>query len=574
MRMSQLFAPTLRETPAEAEVISHQLLLRAGFIRRSSAGVYHYLPLGHRVLQRIMAIVREEMNAAGGQELLMPIIQPAEIWLQSGRWHVYGDELFRLKDRHQRDFCLSPTHEESITDLVKNNVSSYRDLPMLLYHITNKYRDERRPRFGLMRGREFIMKDLYSFDRDEAGLHESYMKMYQAYMNIFRRCGLTFRPVEADPGAIGGTGGSHEFMVLAESGEAEIVYCDACDYAANTEKAECKPQVTAGLPPLPAEQVATPGQKTIEEICNFLKVAPADTIKTMIFRADDDLVMALIRGDREINEVKLKNLLDCLDLRMATEEECREVSPGGAGYLGPVGIKDIPIYADPEVMALTRAVAGANAPDAHLIHVCPGRDFTVKATADLRLVQVGEPCPQCGAPLKKARGIEVGQVFKLGTKYSKALNCTFLDEKGQENLMVMGCYGVGVSRTMAAAIEQNHDGNGIVWPMAIAPFQVLVVPVSNKDAAQMEAAEAIYKELNAKGIDALLDDRAERAGVKFKDADLIGIPVRITVGNKLASDGVVEVKLRRGGEQFTAPREDVVAQVQALIREQMEATAG
>ncbi|MBC9783456.1 proline--tRNA ligase [Heliobacterium chlorum] len=567
MRMSQLFAPTLRETPAEAEVISHQLLLRAGFIRRSSAGVYHYLPLAQRVLQKIMAIVREEMNAAGGQELLMPVIQPAELWLESGRWNVYGDELFRLKDRHQRDFCLGPTHEEIITDLVKNNVTSYRDLPLMLYQIANKYRDERRPRFGLMRGREFIMKDLYSFDRDEAGLHESYRKMYEAYTNIFRRCGLKFRPVEADAGAIGGTGGSHEFMVLAESGEAEIVYCDACEYAANVEKAECKPQNQPGKPALPMEKVSTPGQKSIEDVSNFLKVNPTDTIKTMIFRADDQLVMVLIRGDREINEIKLKNKLDCLDLRLASEAECLEVSPGGTGYLGPVGIKGIPIYADLEVMTLTRAVVGANEPEAHLIQVLPNRDFSVTEVADLRMIQAGEPCPQCGAPVKKARGIEVGQVFKLGTKYSKSMGCTYLDEKGQEQLMVMGCYGIGVSRTIASAVEQNYDANGIVWPVAIAPYQIVVVPVSNKDAAQMEAAEAIYKELQQKGVDVMLDDRAERPGVKFKDADLIGFPIRITVGNKLASEGLVEVKLRNNGDQFNLTRGEVTDKVVSLIQQ-------
>ncbi|MDD2421095.1 MAG: proline--tRNA ligase [Heliobacteriaceae bacterium] len=567
MRMTQLLMPTLRETPAEAEVVSHQLLLRAGFIRRSSAGVYHYLPLGQRVLRKIMAIVREEMDAAGGQEILMPIIQPAELWLESGRWHVYGEELFRLKDRHQREFCLGPTHEEIVTDLVRHNVRSYRDLPLLVYQIANKYRDERRPRFGLMRGREFIMKDLYSFDRDEAGLEESYHHMYTAYSNVFRRCGLTFRPVEADAGAIGGTAGTHEFMVLANSGEALVVYCAACDYAANVEKAECsfEPPVDPELP-LAMTKVATPGQRTIAEVASFLQVLPAETIKTMVYLADDKLIAVLIRGDREINEVKLLNYLGCLDLRLATEAECQAVSAGGAGYLGPVGLKDVPVYADQEVMGMMRAVSGANEPDAHYVNVCPGRDFAVEGVTDLRLVQSGEPCPHCKTALTTARGIEVGQVFKLGIKYSKALNCTYLDEKGQEQLMVMGCYGIGVSRTMAAAIEQNHDADGIIWPVAIAPFQVIIVPVSTKDAVQVQTAADIYQELNREGFEVLLDDRAERAGVKFKDADLIGIPFRVTIGNKYAADGLVEIKVRKNGEQFKVPRTEVRAKIRELIQ--------
>ncbi|MCW2277902.1 proline--tRNA ligase [Heliophilum fasciatum] len=572
MRMSQLLMPTLRETPAEAEIVSHQLLLRAGYIRRSSAGIYHYLPLAHRVLQKIMAIVREEMNKAGGQEILMPIVQPAELWQESGRWQVYGDELFRLKDRHDRDFCLSPTHEEIVTDLVRSTVRSYRDLPLSVYQIANKYRDERRPRFGLMRGREFIMKDQYSFDRDEAGLDQAYQTMYEAYKRVFTRCGLTFRPVEADAGAIGGAGGTHEFMVLAESGEASLVYCDACDYAANVEKAECQaPALAENVTEFPLEKKSTPGQKTIEQVAAFLAVAPATTIKTLVYRADDQLVMVLVRGDRELNEIKLGNLLGCLELRMATDVECQEAQLGPVGFLGPIGVQAVSIYADQEVMALTDAVVGANETDMHWVHVLPGRDFSVTAVADLRMIEVGEPCPACGAPLQAARGIEVGQVFKLGTKYSKALGCTYLDEKGQENPMVMGCYGIGVSRTMAATVEQNYDEHGIIWPLAIAPFGVVVVPVSNKDEGQMAAAQEIYEQLKLSGWDVLLDDRAERPGVKFKDADLIGIPLRVTVGNKLASDGVVELKVRKTGEQFLLQREEVLSKINAL-RQQLAPT--
>lgn len=547
MRISHLYAPTLRETPAEAEVVSHQLMLRAGMLRKAAGGVYTYLPLTWKILRKIETIVREEMDAKGGQELLMPIIQPAEMWLETGRWQVYGDEMFRLKDRHNRDFCLGPTHEEMITSLVRTDVRSYRQLPLRLYQIQNKYRDEIRPRFGLMRGREFIMKDLYSFDRDEAGLNDSYQKMYDAYTRIFTRCGLTFRAVEADAGAIGGSG-THEFMVIAESGEAAIVYCPTCDYAANVEKAELKAIKAQLEAPAELQIVNTPATKTIAEVSAFLGISSAQTIKTIAYQTDKGLVLALVRGDHEVNDIKIKNLLDCLVVELADEKAIHETLQSAGGYLGPVGSQNCIVIADLTVMEMNNAVCGANQTDKHYINVNPGRDFTPKFTADIRLIQEGDPCPLCAVPVKTARGIEVGQVFKLHTKYSKALKANYLDENGKEKPMVMGCYGIGVTRTMAAAIEQNHDENGIIWPAAIAPFQVVVIPVSIKDETQMILAEKIYKELNSAGVEAAIDDRNERPGVKFKDADLIGYPLKITVGPKAITDDLIEVKVRRTAE--------------------------
>ncbi len=563
MRVSQLYAPTLREVPAEAEVISHQLMLRAGMIRKAAGGLYTYLPLAWRVLKKIEAIVREEMDAKGGQELLMPIMQPAEIWQESGRWDVYGDEMFRVKDRHDRPFCLGPTHEEMITTLVRSEIRSYKQLPVRLYQIQNKYRDERRPRFGLMRGREFIMKDLYSFDRDEEALDASYRAMYDAYTNIFNRCGLRFRPVEADSGAIGGSG-SHEFMVIAEAGEAEIVYCSACDYAANVEKADLH-VIQSDLPAGPAAvSVDTPGCKTIQEVADFLQVKAEQTIKAVAYTSEKGVVVALVRGDHEVNEIKVLNECGAIALELAGEADIAACG-GVPGFIGPVGLKNATVIADLSVMAMHDAVAGANAPDRHLLHVEPLRDFTPDKVADLRLIQQGDPCPHCGAPVKKARGIEVGQVFKLFTKYSQALNATFLDENGKEKPLVMGCYGVGVSRTMAAAIEQNNDADGIIWPVAIAPYSVVVVPVNAKDAGQMALAESVYASLKKCGVDALLDDRPERAGVKFKDADLIGYPLRITIGPKTAEQGQLEVRLRRTGETVFLPLEGYLPEVERLL---------
>ena len=564
MKMSNLYAPTLREVPAEAEVPSHQLMLRAGMIRKAAGGVYSYLPLAWRTLRKIEQIVREEMDAKGGQEIAMPIVQPAEIWQQTGRWDVYGDEMFRLKDRHQRDFCLGPTHEEMVTTLVKSDVRSYRQLPLLVYQIQNKYRDEIRPRFGLMRGREFIMKDLYSFDRDVAGLELSYKKMYDAYSRIFTRCGLEFRPVEADPGAIGGSG-THEFMVIADSGEAAIAYCDSCDFAANVEKAELLPiaavEETAGV----IETVATPGKKTIQEVVEFLSLPAEHLIKSLAFVTEKGPVLALVRGDHEVNEIKLSNLLNVLQLEMAAEKDIRAAFHSEPGYLGPVGLEKVTVVADASVMNMQKAVCGANILDQHYINVLPSRDIKASIIGDIRLIREGDPCPRCGASVKTARGIEVGQVFKLHTKYSQSLDATYLDEDGQEKLMVMGCYGVGVSRTMAAAIEQHHDADGIIWPAAIAPYQVVIVPINIKDEPQMAMAEKVYQELTTAGIEVVLDDRDERSGVKFKDADLIGYPVRITVGPKALKENCVEVKVRRNKESMMYPVNEYVDHVSRLL---------
>ncbi len=566
MRTTQMLIPTLREVPAEAEVVSHQLLLRAGFIRKTASGIYTYLPFAQRVLKKIMQIVREEMDRQGGQEMLMPIIQPAEIWLESGRWHVYGPELFRLKDRHNRDFCLAPTHEEVITLVVRGEVKSYKQLPQLLYHITNKYRDERRPRFGLMRGREFIMKDLYSFDRHEEGLEISYRKMHEAYTNVFSRCGLQFRPVEADSGAIGGST-THEFMVLAESGEAAILYCSVCDYAANVEKATTLPAagLDPGIQPLDLQEASTPGKKSAEEVAAFFGIEPFHVIKTMLYKTDQEVVAALVRGDREVNEIKLLNTLGALTLELADEATVQQATGTPAGYVGPVGLKNIRIVADPEVMALNNAVAGANKRDTHLINVNASRDFKPDLVEDIRMVRAGEPCPKCGAQLQEARGIEVGQIFKLGTKYSKVLGANFLDENGKEKPIVMGCYGIGVTRTMAAAIEQNHDQDGIIWPASIAPYHAVVIPVSPKDENQMKLAETLYQEINRAGVESVLDDRLERPGVKFKDADLIGYPLRIVVGNKAVEEGVVEIRRRRSGQTDLISLSEAVEKVREIL---------
>lgn len=563
MRQSKLFAPTLRETPAEADIVSHQLMLRAGMIRKSAAGVYTYLPLAQRVLRKIMTIVREEMDREGGQELALPIIQPAEIWKESGRWNVYGPEMFRVEDRHHREFCLGPTHEEIVTTIVKGDVRSYRNLPLRLYQIQNKYRDEIRPRFGLMRGREFIMKDLYSFDIDEAGLEESYQAMYRAYTRVFTRCGLKFRPVEADSGAIGGNS-SQEFMVLAENGEALIVYCDHCDYAANIEKATSKVKVESGVTAKDLEKVATPNQKTIEEISAFLKVKPENTVKTLFYGTETGYIAVLVRGDDQVNEIKLGNLIGGNKLYLAPPEEVNQLYGLPVGFVGPIGLNtEIKIYADNLVKELHQTVVGANEAGFHLVNVEPSRDFPEITYADLRTVKPGEECPRCQGQLHDARGIEAGQIFKLGTKYSKALGATFLDEQGKSQLIIMGCYGIGVSRTMAAAIEQHFDENGIKWPVAIAPFQAHLVAVS---ADQLPVAEDLYNKLNDAGIETLLDDRNERPGVKFKDADLIGIPLRITIGPKGLAQGEVEVKHRQTGAEERWPLADVVAKVEEYLR--------
>lgn len=566
MKVSEMLLPTLRETPAEAEIVSHQLMVRAGYIRKAAAGVYTFLPLAWRVVKKIEAIVREEMDREGGQEIMMPIIQPAELWQESGRWNVYGPELFRLKDRHGRDFCLGPTHEEIITDLVRGEVSSYKQLPLLLYQVQNKYRDERRPRFGLMRGREFIMKDLYSFDRDEEGLEVSYRKMYNAYSRIFKRCGLKFRPVEADSGAIGGND-THEFMVLADSGEALVVYCpkDSCGYAANVERADSPPDINGREEARPVESMDTPGMRTVDEVTSFLKISPKKLIKTLIYSTDRGMVAALVRGDRDVNEIKLMKVVSAINIELASPEEVLEITGVQPGFAGPVGLSGVMVVADPEVEAISNAVSGSNKKDTHLVNVNPGRDFRFDRVADIRMVRAGDHCPQCGAALVEAKGIEVGQVFKLGTKYSKVLEATYLDEKGQSRPIVMGCYGIGVTRTMAAAIEQNHDENGIIWPASIAPFQVVVVLVSVKDSDQAGMAEKVYRMLNGAGIETVIDDRNERPGVKFKDADLVGYPVRVTVGSKAVASGEVELRLRTGGDTEMVPVSELVSRVSRIL---------
>ena len=568
MRVSKLYAPTLREVPAEAEVVSHQLMLRAGFMRKAAGGIYTYLPLAWRVLKKIERIVREEMDAKGSQELLMPIVQPAEIWQESGRWDVYGAEMFRLQDRHNRCFCLGPTHEEMVTTLIRGDVRSYRQLPLSVYQIQNKYRDERRPRFGLMRGREFIMKDAYSFDRDEAGLDKSYQDMYDAYTNIFTRCGLNFRPVEADSGAIGGSG-SHEFMVIADSGEAEIVFCTSCDYAANVEKAELFPLEAQEEAMLTKEEVVTPDCKTIADVCAYLKLPVDHSVKAVAYNSEKGLILCFVRGDHEVNEIKVINTCGVIDLEMATEEQLAAAGTVG-GYMGPVGIdnKKVIVVVDATVMKMHNVCCGANKEGYHFINVNPGRDFIPTYVADIRLIQEGDPCPHCGGEVSKARGIEVGQVFKLFTKYSSALKATYLDENGKEQPMVMGCYGVGVSRTMAAAIEQNYDDNGIIWPIEIAPYHVLVVPVNTKDEASAAKAEEIYMQLKKVGLETVIDDRNERPGVKFKDADLIGYPLRVVVGPKTLTEGKLEVKIRKTGEiRYLTLDGDYVQDIKNIIAE-------
>jgi prolyl-tRNA synthetase len=546
MRYSEMFLPTGRETPSDAEVVSHQLMLRAGMIRKLTSGIYSYLPLGYRVIKKVEQIVREEMNRAGAQEVFMPAVQPAEIWMESGRWKMYGKELLRFKDRNNREFCIGPTHEEVITEIVRNEIQTYRQLPKNLYQIQTKFRDEIRPRFGVMRCREFGMKDAYSFDVDEHGAEVSYRKMFEAYKRIFTRCGLQFRPVEADTGSIGGSF-SHEFLVTADSGEDGMVYCTSCDYAANLEKAEiARPEKQAVNESefLSVEEVYTPDVRTIEEVCQFLDVTPQEVVKTLIFVADDSPVAVLIRGDEEVNEIKLRNYLGCDALELATDDIVFEVTNSPKGFAGGIGIKT-DIIADYSLINMKNFVMGANKENYHVKNCNMGRDFTVKAFADLRMIEETDTCPRCGSPIKFARGIEVGHVFKLGTKYSKAMKATFLDKDGKEKYMIMGCYGIGIGRTAAACIEQNHDDDGIIWPLSIAPYHVIITPVNMNDEKIATVAEKLYANLEKRGIEVLLDDRDERAGVKFKDADLIGIPLRITLGSKKLSEGTVEVKFRQ-----------------------------
>ena len=563
MRFSQTLIPTLKETPAEAEVISHQLMLRAGLIRKLAAGIYTWLPLGLRVLRKVEKIVRQEMDRAGAVELLMPGVQPADLWQESGRWDHYGRELLRFKDRHDHDFCLAPTHEEVITDLVRREIRSYRDMPINLYQIQTKFRDEIRPRFGVMRAREFLMKDAYSFDVDEEASAQSYRAMHQAYTAIFTRLGLKFSVVQADSGAIGGSF-SHEFMVLADTGEDAIVSCLACDYAANVEKAEVQaPGGEPAAPAAPLEEVDTPGAHTVEEVARFLGREPVDIAKTMIYLADGQPVAAMVRGDREVNEVKLKNLLGADQLVLAGPKAIAEVTGGPVGFSGPRGL-DIPIYADHELWLQPALVVGANRKDAHLTGLNLGRDVPQAKPADLRLIAPGDPCPACGGELEFARGIEVGHIFRLGTKYSQALGAEYLDAQGESRPIVMGCYGIGVSRIVAAAIEQGHDENGIIFPLPIAPVSVALLPLS-LEGEVWQVAQGLYQELTEAGVDVLLDDRDLRPGVKFKDADLLGIPLKLVVGAKSLKEGKVELKHRATGQVEMLERDQAAGRVVELF---------
>ncbi len=563
MRFSKFFIPTLKEAPAEAEIISHKLMLRAGMIRRLASGIYSYLPLGLMASRKVENIIREEINRVGAQELLLPMVQPAELWQMSGRWHQYGRELLRLKDRHDRDHCLGPTHEEVITNLVRYEVRSYRDLPLNLYQIETKFRDEIRPRFGLMRCREFIMKDGYSFDVDDEAAERTYELMYEAYERIFNRCGLTFKVVEAETGAIGGSF-SHEFMALSEIGEDIIVYCKHCSYAANIERAEGKDVKFPEEKQRPMEEVYTPGYKTVEEITLYLNVKPKRIVKTILYLSDGKPLAVLVRGDHEINEAKLSHLLGCESLTMIPPTIVEEITGADVGFAGPVGL-NIKVVADKTIKDITNFISGANKTDYHLMNINLGRDFEAALFGDVRFVTEGDVCPKCGGQLVFKRGIEVGHVFKLGTKYSQALKATYLDEKGKEQYMIMGCYGIGVGRTLAAIIEQNHDEHGIIFPFSVAPFCIYLLPIDLKKPKIATTAERVYQTLKDRGLEVLYDDRDVSPGVKFKDADLIGLPIRITLG-KYLKENKVEVRLRRSGETRIVPLNELELTLEALAQ--------
>ncbi len=565
MRISKLFGKTQREVPTEAEMVSHQLLLRTGMIYQVAAGVYSYLPLAWRVLKKIENIIRDEMDKAGGQELMLPVLQPLELWQETGRDQAFGNGLFTLSDRRERQLVMAPTHEEVITQMVNHNVQSYRDLPLLLYQIQTKFRDEPRPRAGLIRVREFTMKDLYSFDTDEEGLDQSYNKMLQAYRNIYARCGLPALLVEADSGAIGGKD-SHEFIVITESGEDEIIYCTDCQYAANVDKAQSIRSKPASEKPLPLEEVATPGAATIEEVTGFLKVPQSHTLKAVFYIADGELIFIVIRGDIEVNEVKLKNILRCLELRMATETEV--INAGiVAGAASPIGISGIKVIADDSITSGANLVAGANKPDTHFRNVNYPRDFKIDLMADIAKARAGEVCAKCGGKLLSAHGIEVGHIFKLGTFFSEKLGALFIDAKGRAHPIVMGSYGIGLGRLLAAAVEQNHDDKGIIWPLPIAPYLVYLCSLHREGSNVSEIAENLYAELEAEGLEILFDDRKESPGIKFNDADLLGIPIRVTISPRTLETNSVEIKWRSEKEPQLVPLEGIAARLKELIKD-------
>ena len=566
MLASRLYSPTLREIPADAVVVSHQYMLKAGMMRKISNGLYAFLPLAWRSIRKIEDIIREEMAKIGCQEIMMPIVQPAELWQETGRWAVFGPEMFKLKDRHDHEYCLGPTHEELITALTRMDTSSYKQLPVSLFQIQNKYRDEKRPRFGLMRSREFIMKDAYTFDADEEGLDKQYKLMYDAYIRIFTRCGLHFRPVIADTGAIGGSG-SHEFEVIADAGEADIVYCTSCDFAANVEAVQPKAVSQHIHNDKEKELVSTPGQHTIEMVCEYLHAPVSQSIKAVVYKLDDKVVLAMVRGDHEVNEVRLQNIYHAVNVGMASDEDLKACGLT-AGYISPIGLKTsdkFDIVVDASVMEMEDACCGGNQKDMHYIHVNPKRDFPNVRVDTIRLIDTHDVCPVCGGHIEMKKGIEVGQVFKLGTKYSEALGCNFLDQNGKSHPMVMGCYGIGVTRTVAASIEQNHDEDGIIWPINIAPYEAVIVPFNTKDEEVMKAAKELYEALNTSRDEIVLDDRKGRAGPKFKDADLIGYPVRVTIGKKLKENGTVEIKIRRTGEVIEVPFAEAAEKVNSVL---------
>lgn len=566
MLASRLYSPTLREIPADAVVVSHQYMLKAGMMRKISNGLYAFLPLAWRSIRKIEDIIREEMAKIGCQEIMMPIVQPAELWQETGRWAVFGPEMFKLKDRHDHEYCLGPTHEELITALTRMDTSSYKQLPVSLFQIQNKYRDEKRPRFGLMRSREFIMKDAYTFDADEEGLDKQYKLMYDAYTRIFTRCGLHFRPVIADTGAIGGSG-SHEFEVIADAGEADIVCCTSCDFAANVEAVQPKAVSQHIHNDKEKELVSTPGQHTIEMVCEYLHAPVSQSIKAVVYKLDDKVVLAMVRGDHEVNEVRLQNIYHAVNVGMASDEDLKACGLT-AGYISPIGLKTsdkFDIVVDASVMEMEDACCGGNQKDMHYIHVNPKRDFPNVRVDTIRLIDTHDVCPVCGGHIEMKKGIEVGQVFKLGTKYSEALGCNFLDQNGKSHPMVMGCYGIGVTRTVAASIEQNHDEDGIIWPINIAPYEAVIVPFNTKDEEVMKAAKELYEALNTSRDEIVLDDRKGRAGPKFKDADLIGYPVRVTIGKKLKENGTVEIKIRRTGEVIEVPFAEAAEKVNSVL---------